>query len=287
MLYKMRGERSAVGDGLGLGHSLIKGGRCLARASGSAGHNDRAFSHPSLSPPNVMPVSPTTLPQHQDPYPQPQVKLCTSCRSPLSLDQDPAYFIPDSDANDHLMLCRPCKERYLLQTIQQQSHDVSQYPAMAQDSHPLHPHLPHPTNNDAPRASTIDSSVSELAPMMESSPSAQPPTHISPSDRPSPPKVAHESLVSSAPSKRAKLAITSLTPDGFRPAVSSTHSVSPSVRSSDTPLQHALMPDPSVDITRIRVRSQGHHCLYPGATFQGTQKSGRNSYDVTVSIVVR
>jgi len=33
------------------------------------------------------------------------------------------------------------------------------------------------------------------------------------------------------------------------------------------------------------MRSQGHHCLYPGATFQGTQKSGRNSYDVTVSIV--
>ncbi|KAH9958272.1 vacuolar import and degradation protein-domain-containing protein, partial [Russula dissimulans] len=44
-------------------------------------------------------------------------------------------------------------------------------------------------------------------------------------------------------------------------------------------------PDPYVDITRIRMRSQGHHCLYPGATFQGTQKSGRNSYDVTVSIV--
>lgn len=246
----------------------------------------RVFS-PSLSPPNVMPVSPATLPQHQDPHPQPQVKLCSSCRSPLSLDQDPAYFFPDSDANDHLMLCRLCKERYLPQTIQQQSHDVSQYPVIPQDPHPLHSHPPHPTNNDAPRASTIDSSVSEPAPVIESSPSAQPPTHISPSDRPSPLKVAHESLVSSAPSKRAKLAITSLTPDGLRSAVSSTHSVSPSVRSSDTPLQHLPTPDPSVDITRIRVRSQGHHCLYPGATFQGTQKSGRNSYDVTVSIVVR
>lgn len=46
-------------------------------------------------------------------------------------------------------------------------------------------------------------------------------------------------------------------------------------------------PDPLLDITRLRVRSQGHHCLYPGATFQGTQKSGRNSYDVNVTIVVR
>ena len=45
-------------------------------------------------------------------------------------------------------------------------------------------------------------------------------------------------------------------------------------------------PDPLSDITRLRIRSPGHHCLYPGATFQGTQKSGRNSYDVNVTIVV-
>lgn len=44
-------------------------------------------------------------------------------------------------------------------------------------------------------------------------------------------------------------------------------------------------PDPLTDITRLRIRSQGHNCLYPGATFQGTQKSGRNSYDVNVTIV--
>jgi len=59
--------------------------------------------------------------------------------------------------------------------------------------------------------------------------------------------------------------------------------------STDTPYHsHAShsSPDPLVDITHIRVRSQGHHCLYPGAVFQGTQKSGRNSYDVTVNIVV-
>lgn len=231
-----------------------------------------------------MPVSPATLPPLQDPCPQPQVKLCSSCRSPLSLDQDPAYFFPDSDASDHLMLCRPCKERYLLQTI----HDLSQYSAISQDTPPLHPYPPHPTNNDAPHPPTIDDSIPEPVPMIESSPSDQLSTHISPSDRHSPLKVVHDSLVSSVPSKRAKLAISAtLAPDGLRSAVSPTHSVSPLVRSSNTPLQHSPTPDPSVDITRIRVRSQGHHCLYPGATFQGTQKSGRNSYDVTVSIVVR
>ncbi|KAJ7510007.1 vacuolar import and degradation protein-domain-containing protein [Mycena galericulata] len=48
---------------------------------------------------------------------------------------------------------------------------------------------------------------------------------------------------------------------------------------------HYAKGDPLADITRLRVRTQTHHCLYPGATFQGTQKSGRNSYDVTVTIV--
>lgn len=47
------------------------------------------------------------------------------------------------------------------------------------------------------------------------------------------------------------------------------------------------VPDPATDITFLRVRAQRHHCLYPGATFQGTQKSGRNSYEVNVTIVVR
>jgi hypothetical protein len=45
-------------------------------------------------------------------------------------------------------------------------------------------------------------------------------------------------------------------------------------------------PNPLMDITRLRVRSPTHHCLYPGATFTGTQKSGRSSYDVNVTIVV-
>ncbi|KAJ7097804.1 vacuolar import and degradation protein-domain-containing protein [Mycena belliarum] len=50
------------------------------------------------------------------------------------------------------------------------------------------------------------------------------------------------------------------------------------------PRQHAKG-DPLADITRLRVRTQTHHCLYPGASFEGTQKSGRNSYDVNVTIV--
>ncbi|KAL4067878.1 vacuolar import and degradation protein-domain-containing protein [Scleroderma yunnanense] len=61
------------------------------------------------------------------------------------------------------------------------------------------------------------------------------------------------------------------------------HRLSPT--SEKSPHAQELLPDPSIDITRLRVRPQGYHCLYPGATFKGTQKSGRNSYGVTVTIV--
>ncbi|KAH8995389.1 vacuolar import and degradation protein-domain-containing protein [Lactarius akahatsu] len=216
-----------------------------------------------------MPVSPTSLPQ-QDVHAQPQVKLCSSCRSPLTQDLDATspHFFSDSDIND-LMMCYPCKERYLLQNIQQQAHELASYHDALDESHRLHQHTAH----------AVDGPV----PLMESLSSVQLPPICPPSDRPLPSKVQHEALVPSAPSKRAKLAI--VVSDGPRSAVSSTPSVPSSIRSDISPLQHSPAPDPYIDITRIRMRSQGHHCLYPGATFQGTQKSGRNSYDVTVSIV--
>ncbi|CAK5277664.1 unnamed protein product [Mycena citricolor] len=57
------------------------------------------------------------------------------------------------------------------------------------------------------------------------------------------------------------------------------------VRSPARGSTYVKYPDPLTDITRLRVRQKSHHVLHPGATFQGTQKSGRNSYDVTVTIV--
>ena len=44
-------------------------------------------------------------------------------------------------------------------------------------------------------------------------------------------------------------------------------------------------PDPLAELSRLRNPPKGRGCLYPGATFNGTQKSGRNSYDVTVRVV--
>ncbi|KAI5826472.1 hypothetical protein K523DRAFT_322864 [Schizophyllum commune Tattone D] len=72
------------------------------------------------------------------------------------------------------------------------------------------------------------------------------------------------------------------------PTPSPTHaSLSPesSFASPRSPVGAPALSEPLVDITYLRVRPQAHHCLYPGATFTGTQKSGRNSYDVNVTIM--
>ncbi|EPT06036.1 hypothetical protein FOMPIDRAFT_133976 [Fomitopsis schrenkii] len=78
-------------------------------------------------------------------------------------------------------------------------------------------------------------------------------------------------------------------PQSPRPSLTAQRSpvqlATPSTSRSRPPAALTASPDPLSDTTRLRVRSQGHHCLYPGATFQGTQKSGRNSYDVNVTIV--
>ena len=70
------------------------------------------------------------------------------------------------------------------------------------------------------------------------------------------------------------------------PTHSSAHHPTPST-AIDSRRQKCTILDPMVDITRLRVRTSSHHCLYPGATFVGTQKSGRSSYDVAVTVVVR
>lgn len=75
-------------------------------------------------------------------------------------------------------------------------------------------------------------------------------------------------------------------PRNLSPSLARHHHPAP-VRRPSPPARAPATPDPLSDVTRIRVRSRASHCLYPGAKFQGTQKSGRNSYDVTVTIVVR
>ncbi|KAG8897789.1 hypothetical protein FRB99_007918 [Tulasnella sp. 403] len=61
----------------------------------------------------------------------------------------------------------------------------------------------------------------------------------------------------------------------------------PSPSSSSFPVSYTsfTLPDPCADITRLSRTSRGNHCLYPGASFSGTQKSGRNNYEVSITII--
>lgn len=87
------------------------------------------------------------------------------------------------------------------------------------------------------------------------------------------------------PPKPLSLPIPRDPPKNFSPSLSRQDQPTLTTRHPSPPPNLISTPDPLSDVTRIRVRSRASHCLYPGAKFQGTQKSGRNSYDVTVTIV--
>ena len=93
--------------------------------------------------------------------------------------------------------------------------------------------------------------------------------------------------------KQALSCITTNPPSVAPPSHSSVLHVTASATISTTAIDSrrqsskCVVLDPLIDITRLRIRTSSHYCLYPGATFVGTQKSGRSSYDVTVTVVVR
>lgn len=89
------------------------------------------------------------------------------------------------------------------------------------------------------------------------------------------------------PPKPLSLPVPRDPPKNFSPSLARQDQPTLTTRHPSPPPNLISTPDPLSDVTRIRVRSRASHCLYPGAKFQGTQKSGRNSYDVTVTIVVR
>ncbi|KAG8923924.1 hypothetical protein FRC00_005687 [Tulasnella sp. 408] len=75
-------------------------------------------------------------------------------------------------------------------------------------------------------------------------------------------------------------------PRGRSPSFSRDSSVDPSSPSSCIASTSSFpAPDPYRDITHIRSSPRGNNALYPGATFAGTQKSGRNNYEVTVTVL--
>jgi glucose-induced degradation protein 4 len=196
-----------------------------------------------------------------------QIKVCIVCKTPVSS--------ADVDYPAHQLLCAGCREprsapnrqQYPISAGGRGSFGGAEFvrPVLMQSPPDGPSPIPFPTSQTHPSTSPLD--VPDL--LRSVSTSSESGSYLSRiSD-----KIHH------AP--KIKIQTDNLYP------VSRTVS-SESVQSQKEARQETIhSPNPLVDITRIRVRSPTHHCLYPGATFTGTQKSGRSSYDVNVTIVVR
>ncbi|KZT68128.1 hypothetical protein DAEQUDRAFT_728162 [Daedalea quercina L-15889] len=231
---------------------------------------------------------------------QGQVKLCSACHCPLSADSpNTAFFLHgDTDSNETTIVCGPCHSRLVplrgdapLQTVEYTNMQrvLLRRAASLQGGHNEAPAAPrresivHSAHSQVDRCLDADE---EMDRPLSSSPSI---AHVEPSTTPvpTPPEtpVVHVSARPTPapidtqlahPQPRQRISTAQLSPVQL---------ATPSSSRPRPKVALATSPDPLSDITRLRIRSQGHHCLYPGATFQGTQKSGRNSYDVNVTIV--
>jgi glucose-induced degradation protein 4 len=238
--------------------------------------------------PSEQSTSTPALPADLDLVSQ-QVKVCSRCRAPVPQDVDytnPLLFMHNSDL-DPSSLCAVCRDRSST-TRQSVASAVRGIPFSQVDFDPARRSSIQEPSDDScigltlppaqPHAPQLDSVEQQC-----SQPSSTVPLDPTYSPR------SQSILESVHHVLKVKIQTDSNTLH-HHPRSSATESSA--VVSLSSPLSSfsckcpSYSPDPLVDITRLRVRSTTHHCLYPGATFSGTQKSGRNSYDVNVTIVV-
>lgn len=228
---------------------------------------------------------------------QSQIKVCAACHSPLSSES--VYLLHEAaDASDTSIVCGPCRTRFLtLRTdlplpanhglYGELERELPRRATLAGGDHEaalLPQHAPAGSFSVAPAEPSIDQGMeveaAAAAPVFEPRVSYTRAPSLSDNHQTTHPTTA--SLVNNNDATPFQAGSGSRRPQG---------AVAPSAMASSSKQyqqydRSSVSLDPLVDITRLRVRPQGHHCLYPGASFQGTQKSGRNSYDVNVTIVV-
>jgi len=267
-------------DWAGFRNPQLCGGRTTweyCRPSSRPTHRPCTFvlSHPTFV--SLMPAeqSVPTQPQPEDlDLSREQIKVCMFCRTPvLSSDADhpPHQLLIEPDIP---LLCAGCREARSIPVRQQ--HPISAgsrgsfggselvRPVLQLPPDGPSP-IPFPTSQPHPSTSPLDGPELSRSISMSSEPNSYLPRI---SD-----KIHH------APKVKIQT-------DNQYP-ISRTASSESSQSQKESRHEATYSPNPLVDITRLRVRSPTHHCLYPGATFTGTQKSGRSSYDVNVTIVVR
>ncbi|KAI0341660.1 hypothetical protein BDW22DRAFT_1358491 [Trametopsis cervina] len=246
----------------------------------------------------------------QDDQTQQQIKVCSSCHRPLSTDTNTSFLLYDGDdSNDASLVCGPCRRSSLLthrldtppvsiargeflfaQVERELRRRAAALPDGNNEAASSHPESTHSSPQSLDHAQySLDEDIEMETPSV----SFQQPQSLAQSSAASSssssPNVLTAAPSGSTASRRPLRVAVDAVPQQASASSHAAHSITPISRASSSrgQQQHMLssQPDPFVDITRIRVRSQGHQCLYPGASFQGTQKSGRNSYDVNVTIV--
>ncbi|KAH8827060.1 vacuolar import and degradation protein-domain-containing protein [Flagelloscypha sp. PMI_526] len=188
-----------------------------------------------------------------------QVKSCSICQTVLV---DPSTYLFDTQRD--ALVCLTCRNASVpsvlperQQTVSEQARNEPHFDddALVNEDHRMGPessaHPPSTTPSPPPQrtATNIPSSKTQCFPQID--------TSVRP--------------------------VSVITPDGVGPTTRG-RSVGPSRFSSERLAVWSNAHDPLTDITRLRVRTQAHHCLYPGSIFEGQQQSGRTSYDVTVTI---
>ncbi|KAL1947868.1 hypothetical protein VTO73DRAFT_13592 [Trametes versicolor] len=242
---------------------------------------------------------------------QSQVKLCLACCCPLAADTAsaaPFLLHDDSDTPvETTLVCASCRSRLPPQAPVRDGLFAEGARELLRRAASLQP-----ASNEAASPASHESVQSHLSSLLVVEPCPPPelimetpialapraiasPTYDAQSNHSSPAHASRYDKYPTSPAPPPASARPTLTPIDTSHASSSQAPVVQRADKSSAPhasssrqrthVTSSSAPDPLLDITRLRVRSQGHHCLYPGATFQGTQKSGRNSYDVNVTIV--
>ena len=243
----------------------------------------RTQAHAPCTLTTSHPTSVSLMPSEQSVPAQPQpedldlsreqIKVCMFCRAPVSssdADHPPHQLLIEPDIP---LLCAGCRETRSIPVRQQ--HPISGGRGSFGGSELVRPVLqlppdgpspvPFPASQPHPSTSPLDGPELSRSISMSSEPN----TYL--------PRISDK--IHHAPKVKIQT-------DNQYP-ISRTASSESSQSQKESKHEATYSPNPLVDITRLRVRSPTHHCLYPGATFTGTQKSGRSSYDVNVTIVVR
>jgi len=164
-------------------------------------------------------------------------------------------------------------------------------PVVHRDHQPFTPppHSPHPEDNHEAE----DSQQSSFAPHQQESFSASGSssrTNAAPDHQPSSSVPADFPEFRAGPSTTRRIPSRTPSPESTEVGSFYLHTVDTIVEepAQDRAIakdRRIVLPDLYTDITYVKRRSDGRGCLYPGSVFSGTQRSGRNSYDVTVTIV--